>query len=46
MGTLIDYWVLYDALKDISADTWNRKMGIFAKLFEWKMNDMREEEQS
>lgn len=46
MGKVIDYRDVYDRLKDITADRWSRDLDRFGKLYEWKMNDMREDEQS
>lgn len=40
---VIDYRDLYDRLKDVPADNWTREIDRFEKLYEWKMNDSREE---
>lgn len=46
MGTLIDYRDIYERLKDVTADSWSKELDWFGKLYEWKMNDTREDERS
>lgn len=40
---IIDYRVLYERLKDVSAAKWTREVELFSRLYYWKLNDQREE---
>lgn len=42
-SNVIDYREIYDHLKDMAAENWSKQMKIFEKLYEWKLNDPREE---
>lgn len=46
MGKVIDYRVIYDRLKDVVADRWSPDLDRFGKLYEWKLNDTRKDEES
>ncbi|MNP55872.1 hypothetical protein D3C76_1505490 [compost metagenome] len=39
---IIDYRDIYDRLKDIPADRLKKELNSFEKLYQWKMNDIRE----
>lgn len=40
---IIDYRDIYDRLKDVPANL-TKGLDIFEKLYQWKMNDKREEQ--